>query len=528
MKEKSIVRRRRKFYLLRRFLNKWLAVLVFLFLQAAFLTYVLVSGSRTSELIGTVLSAISFLAALWIISRKGENAYKFVWVFWILVFPIFGGLFYIVLNARLSRKSFVKRARKSEERIKPLLPYPAEDVLDTSALSASLGELSHPRLTELKYLTDYVKFPAYHNTETQFLPSGEAMFRRLCEELEKAEKYIFLEYFILEEGIMWDTILEILERKVKEGVLVRVIYDDLGCFLHLPKRYYKTLRKKGIETAVFNPFVSVLTVEQNNRDHRKIAVVDGKTAFTGGINLADEYINVSQKIGHWNDAAILVRGSAAWSLTLIFLQMWELCCRKSEDIASFHPIPSDAPLQKECGVVLPYADSPLDEENVGEQVYLGMIGRARKYVYITTPYLIIDDKIAGALELAAKSGVDVRIITPKKWDKRLVHAVTRSYYASLTACGVRIYEYTPGFIHAKTIVSDDEVAVVGSINFDYRSFYLHFECGVLVCGNKCVTDVRDNFLSILEKCEEIPTSTAKEGFFKRIKNAFLYLLAPLF
>jgi len=511
---------------LRRFMNKWFVIALFLLLQIAAFGYVILSGSLVSVFVSASLYGISFFVALWVISRKGESAYKLVWVFWILLFPIFGGAIYILLNGRFSKRSFVKRARKSEEDVKLYLRQSALPTMQREELAHAVQGMRGNRLTEIRYLDEYVRYPAFHHTAATFLPSGEETIRALCKALEMAERYIFLEYFIIEEGILWDSVLEILERKVKEGVTVRVIYDDLGCFLHLPKRYDKILKKKGIETAVFNPFISVLTIEQNNRDHRKIAVIDGKTAFTGGVNLADEYINAVEKFGHWKDAAVMLEGGGAWSLTVMFLEMWKLCHRASEKENVFSFLPERMPAIPEDGVIIPYADSPLDHENVGEQVYLQMIQNAKDYVYITTPYLIIDDKILSALTLAAKSGVDVRIVTPKKWDKRVVHLVTRSYYGELCAAGVKIYEYTPGFIHAKTVVSDDEIAVVGSTNFDYRSFYLHFECGVFLCGSRSVGAVKENFLSVLERSEKVAPKEEREKFFVRLRNACFRLLAP--
>lgn len=250
---------------------------------------------------------------------------------------------------------------------------------------------------------------------------------------------------------------------------VRLIYDDMGCFLTLPKDYPAQLKSFGIECTIFNPFRPLLTVKQNNRDHRKIAVIDGKVAFTGGINLADEYINAIEKHGHWKDASVMVKGKAAWSFTLIFLQMWETCTHIDEDYKKFYPWKDQECPITAHGFVQPYADSPMDTENVGEHVYLQILNNAKNYVYINTPYLIVDDSMVSALCLAAKSGVDVRIVTPHRWDKWLVHMTTRSYYRTLIEAGVKIYEYTNGFIHSKTFVSDDHIATVGTTNLDFRS-----------------------------------------------------------
>ncbi|MFA7637208.1 MAG: cardiolipin synthase, partial [Monoglobales bacterium] len=334
----------------------------------------------------------------------------------------------------------------------------------------------------------------------------------------------FLEYFIIQEGKMWDSILEILKRKVAEGVKVRIIYDDMGCFFLLPKGYAAELKKFGIECIIFNPFRPFLSVIQNNRDHRKIASVDGKVAFTGGINLADEYINAYEKHGHWKDSAMMVSGDAAWGLTVLFLQMWELCTKKSEDYSQYFPGKTTG---LKNGYVIPYCDSPLDTENVGEHVYLQIINNAKDYVYINTPYLIIDDSMVSALTLAAKSGVDVRIVTPHIADKFYVHAATRSYYRELINAGVKIYEYTNGFIHSKTFVSDDYTATVGTTNLDFRSLYLQFECGVLMYNTTAVGQVKEDFLNTLEICQQITKEDCRTNMIKSLFEDILRLIAPL-
>ena len=334
---------------------------------------------------------------------------------------------------------------------------------------------------------------------------------------------------------MWDRILEVLRRKAANGVQVRVMYDDFGCFLKLPADYVKTLESYGIEAAVFNPFKPLFACEQNNRDHRKIVSIDGKVAFTGGINIADEYINVKDIHGHWKDTAVCLDGSAAWSLTVIFLELWSYTTGVYEDFSKYRPeFTSDLIGKKDCGcnnggtgVVLPYCDSPTDNENVGEHVYLQIINTAKRYVYIDTPYLILDDSVTSALCLAAKSGVDVRITTPSVPDRKFVHDTTRTYYDDLISAGVRIYEYASGFIHAKTFVSDDITATVGTANLDFRSLYMHFECGVWLCGCDAIKDIKDDYLRTLEECTEIYLSEKKPGIAGRIRRELLRLLAPL-
>ncbi|MDD5879236.1 MAG: cardiolipin synthase, partial [Clostridiales bacterium] len=326
---------------------------------------------------------------------------------------------------------------------------------------------------------------------------------KLVEELKKAKHFIFLEYFIIEEGIMWNTILEILKEKAKEGVDVRVIYDDVGCVMKLPYKYGDKLEKYGIKCRVFNPFIPILTNRLNNRDHRKIAVIDGYVGFMGGINLADEYINSFEKYGHWKDAAILLKGDAVFNLTVMFLTMWDFINNSDDDYLKYRPenFTNEKYLSK--GYVQPFDDSPLVNEPIGETVYLNLINKAKKYIYINTPYLIIDNEMATALKIAAKSGIDVRIVTPHIPDKWFVHAVTRSYYHSFIKDNIKIYEYTPGFMHSKTFVVDDEYAVVGSINLDFRSLYLHFECGAWLYKTDSVLKVKEDFLDTLELCQQI-------------------------
>lgn len=505
---------------LRQLLRRRFFVILLLFMQLSVIIYTAVSGSIASQLVSEVLTVLSILVCLYIVSRSGTGAYKLIWIFMILLFPVFGGLLYLLFSFQGITRKFTRQAAKTEAKAKGLLAFPGTS---EDALLEALPD----QAAQLHYLQNHAGFPVYTDSETTYLSPGEAKFEALLRELIKAERYIFLEYFIIQEGTMWNSILEILKQKAEQGVKVRVLYDDLGCFLKLPKDYDCRLREMGIECRVFNRFKPVLTSVQNNRDHRKIAVIDGKTAFTGGINLADEYINAIEKFGHWKDASIMVHGKAAWSFTLMFLQMWELAGSEDEDYAQYYPwILSDCPV-KASGFVQPYADSPMDKENVGEHVYLQIINNAKRYLYINTPYLIIDESMMSALCLAAKSGVDVRIVTPHRWDKWFVHVTTRSYYRDLMAAGVRIYEYSRGFIHSKTFVSDDTVATVGTTNLDFRSLYLSFECGALMYRTEAVMQVKEDFLQTLEQCHKITEKDCQCGPIRRIFQDVLRLFAPL-
>ena len=501
-------------------LRKRIFIILLLLLQIGVIIYTLISGSLTSAIISRVLTLLSIVVCLYIVSRRDKGAYKLTWVFMILLFPVFGGLFYLMFRIQsAARRASKKNARVSAKTQKLL-------ALSGTAYQEACS-IAPDHAPQIGYLQKFAGFPIYAQTATKYLTPGEKKFECLLEELKKAEKYIFLEYFIVQEGVMWNAILDVLKEKVKQGVKVRLMYDDLGCFIMLPKDYRKQMERLGIECVVFNPFRPFLTTSQNNRDHRKIAVIDGKVAFTGGINLSDEYINAYEKHGHWKDASIMIEGKAAWSLTLMFLQMWELCTGIDEDYSQYYPWHDRSCNTPSDGFVQPYADSPMDNENVGEHVYLQIINNAKNYVYINTPYLIIDDSMISALCLAAKSGVDVRIVTPHRWDKWAVHMTTRSYYRELINAGVKIYEYSKGFIHSKTFVSDDTTATVGTTNLDFRSLYLHFECGVWMYGSKAVTEVRDDFLNTLESCQQINKEDCRCNIFLRMFQEIMRLFAPL-
>jgi cardiolipin synthase len=368
--------------------------------------------------------------------------------------------------------------------------------------------------------------PVYTNTETEYFSSGEAAFPRMLEELEKAQHYIFIEYFIIHPGKFWDSILEVLVRKAAQGVQVRVIYDDMGCMFTLPRDYDQKLRAKGIQCQVFNRFVPVMSLWLNNRDHRKMMIVDGKVGFTGGINLADEYINETHPYGHWKDSAICLEGDAVWSMTVMFLTMWVNCRGRDEDFSVYRP--AAAPERPWTGCVQPYTDTPLDHEAVGQTVYLNMIAKARSYIYITTPYLVIDVATNTALCNAAKAGVDVRIITPHIPDKRYVFEVTRAHYPPLLDAGVKIYEYTPGFIHGKTFVVDDRFATVGTVNLDYRSLFLHFENGVWLCQTPSIQAVRRDFEETLQQSQAVSLRQFRHlNVLLQLYRSILRVFAPL-
>lgn len=488
--------------------------------QFALLFYMFWTGITTVRWLYLALTLVSGAAVIVIIARRKETVYKLPWVILIALMPAFGGILFLIIHGQASQKKF---ARRLEEVDALLSPYFSQDP-DTAARFAGTERGS---LQRVRYLSRH-NFPLYDAADTLFFPSGEEMFRRLCEELEKAEHFIFFEFFIIADGEMWDRVHEILRRKAAEGVEVRVVYDDLGCLLRLPHRYDLTLEAEGIKAILFNPFRPVVSTVQNNRDHRKIVVVDGRVAFTGGVNIGDEYINRVERYGHWNDTALMVTGDAVRAFTGIFLQLW-LCSRPEDegDLARFFPpCTPAAPDEPRRGFVQPYGDTPLDGETVGAWVYDQILRTATDYVWITTPYLIVDDTLCNSLMLAAKSGVDVRIVTPGIPDKKIVSTVSRSYYLALLEAGVRIYEYTPGFLHAKMFLSDDRTATVGTINLDYRSLYLHFECGAWMTDTEAVPRIKDYFTALFPMCREITEEEMRRNYFLRFIGALLQPFAP--
>lgn len=490
-------------------------------LQLTMLTVAIWRLTESFVYIYSITTVIGLLFVINILSKTDNPSYKLAWIIPILAFPVFGVLFYMLFGLNKTTKRFRNKIVKIHNETSYLLPQDSK-ILD------EIEKEDKDVYNQAKYLYNYSASPIYKSTETEYLSPGEEFFEKLMEELKKAKHYIFMEYFIIEEGLMWNSILDILEEKAKEGVDVRIIYDDVGCLRTLPYKYNEKLKSKGIKCISFNPFVPFLSVVMNNRDHRKITVIDGHTAFTGGINLADEYINEIVRFGHWKDSGIMIKGEAVWKFTMMFLQSWAFIAKEKEDYDKYKPFVHCVNDFKEDGYVQPYGDSPLDDETVGENVYLNIINKAKDYVYITTPYLIVDNELVTALTLAAKSGIDVRIITPHKEDKWYVHKVTRAYYYQLIEAGVKIYEYTKGFIHSKTFVSDDKLGVVGTVNMDYRSLYLHFECGVLLYKTKSVNKIKEDFLKTLEVSQVITLNDCRNiHWSNKFITAILKVFAPL-
>ena len=468
-----------------------------------------------------LVESLSLIFVLWIVNKKINPAYKLAWTILILAFPVFGVVVYVLFGQSRVAGAMTKESSAVLHEIKNYFK-------ESHTVRKELKEADQGVSNQSAYIRDYAGFPLQNHTSTKYYPVGEAMFADMLEDLKQARHFIFLEYFIIHEGKMWNQILEILEEKAKEGVDVRLIYDDMGCVTTLPYRYYKKLQAKGIKCAAFNPVRPILNIILNNRDHRKILVIDGHTGYTGGINLADEYINEDVRFGHWKDTGIRLHGEGVWNLTVMFLQMWCVITGTRTHIPAYSPYVYHMEEFENDGFVQPYGDTPLDNETVGEDVYLNIINQAKNYVYICTPYLIIDNEMMTALCLASKRGVDVRIMTPGIPDKKIIFLLTQSYYEQLIEAGVRIYEYTPGFLHSKTFVCDDTIATVGTINLDYRSLYLHFECAVWMYQSRAVMEVKADMEETLPKCREIKMDFCKNrNILIRTLQSILRLAAPL-
>ena len=464
-----------------------------------------------------VLTVLSVIIVIWLVRKYDNPTYKITWILVIVLLPLFGGLFYLIWgNTPLNRA-------RTQHQYEPK-PPDFTDYMRVPATKELIGQ--YPRhAARARYIESLTGMPVWTNTETRYFRVGEEMFDSMCEELRKAQKFIFLEYFIIEEGVMWGTILEILKQKVKEGLDVRVLYDDVGSICTLPKNYDKYLTELGIRAVRFNRFIPTLNTYLNYRNHRKMTIIDGNVGYMGGINLADEYINKKVRFGYWKDTGIMLRGEGTANMTALFLQMWEYVTGENTPSLEFYlptvKLPSD-------GYVQPFADSPLDDLNIGESTYLQIIHNARKYVYITTPYLVLDNEMITALTIAAQSGVDVRILTPGIPDKKLVYMITRSYYQQLHRAGVKIYEYRPGFLHAKTIVSDDDTAVVGTINMDFRSFFLHFECATCFYNSSVVAAVKQDIMETINVSRQIDDAWLhRVPWIRSIAASVLRLFAPL-
>ncbi|MBR6348127.1 MAG: cardiolipin synthase [Spirochaetales bacterium] len=470
----------------------WTFVFIFLQIGVVALTLALVQNrfglAAVNSLLGIVISLLIF-------ARNDVPEYKLSWILLIMVVPIFGCSMYLIFGNK--KKGIVQQKRM--DRYHELT---SEHVIDVFPGSLKPEDVLNPDECRLsRYVSGLSDSRVYSNTTVDYYALGDDCFPEMVKEIEKAERFIFMEYFIYEKGLFWDTILDILKKKVAAGVEVLLMYDDMGSIGTLPLGYWKELRSYGIKAVAFNPVRPRLNPKLNYRDHRKVCIIDGNVAISGGLNIADEYINKKVRIGHWKDNGFIMKGDGVWNYTFMFLQLWSYSAPEYhiEDFSLYMPT---VQAQKD-GLVQSFGDSPLDEYSVAENAYMSMINSASKYLWLSTPYLILDNAMINAVTLAARSGVDVRIITPAIPDKKSVYAHTRANYRVLLENGVRIFEYEPGFMHSKMFLSDDSLAIVGTTNMDFRSFYLHFESGTIFYGGKTVRAVKDDFLETFGVCREI-------------------------
>ena len=516
------MRKMRRFLrkLVRALLNRNTLIILLLLIQLVALALVVTFLSQHYLPVYMILLALDVVLVIYITNTSENPSYKIPWLIAMMVIPVFAGLAYLLVKTDIGHRVFKRTYEQKVQSTRKCLPEDPHTAEDLHKLDPACAGLA-------AYLRDYGGFPVYRNRQAEFYPIGEEMFAAMKQEIRKAKHYIFVEFFIISMGQMWDELLDLLKERAQAGVDVRILYDGFGTQFMMPKKYFSDLEEIGICCKVFNPFKPLLSSSQNNRDHRKILVIDGNVAFTGGINIADEYINQKRRFGHWKDGGMICRGEAAWSFTVMFLQLWEMEQADTGSIDSF--LPQEHAGAAYDGFIQPISDSPVDGESVGRNVYLDIINYAREYVYIMTPYLIPDHEIVTALTLAAKKGVDVRLMTPHIPDKWYAYRTAWSYYPELLKGHVRIFEYEPGFVHAKNVSSDDKVGVVGTINLDYRSFYLQFECACVLYGCSVVQDIRKEFEKTLGKCIEIRIEDCEQlSLPKRIIGWLLRIFAPLF
>lgn len=463
------------------------------------------------------LGLFNLCVIVYLINSDMDSSAKLTWILIISATSFFGTLFYLYTKSNIG-------SRAVGFSYNDLIKKHKDELIQDTSVTKQLEADSPETVDLVRYLNRSGTFPITSGNKVTYYPLGEDKFEAMLDDLKRAEKFIFLEYFIVDEGKMWGSILHILVEKAKQGVDVRVMYDGTCAISRLPYNYPQRLEKLGIKCKMFSPLRPFLSTHYNYRDHRKILVIDGKVGYNGGVNLADEYINHIERFGHWKDTAIRIEGKAVDNLTLMFLNMWSLW-EKEPDYKSYLGL---AEILDEKGYAVPFGDNPFDDDKVGEKVYMHILNRADKYVHIMTPYLILDDGLLMALKYSAERGIDTKLILPGIPDKKAVYALAKTYFRTLLDSGVEIYLYTPGFVHAKVFVSDDKKAVVGTINLDYRSLYHHFECGTYLYGAKCITDIEADYQATLSKCEKVTyESIKKEKAFVKLRGRFMRLIAPL-
>ena len=477
----------------------------------------------------TVLQIFSVIVAISIVNRPINASFKLTWIIFVLSVPIFGAVFYFLLR---SNAETIRYRRTFKKQAKILRDYSHEQGRTSEKVLKKLQVSDNEQLKLARYMDDYVGFSMHANSDAVYFPSGEAKFAALLEELKKAERYIFMEYFIVDFGYMWDSILDVLKEKAAQGVEVRFMYDGMNSLTLLPYTYYKQLRKYGIKAKVFSQIIPALSTVQNNRDHRKITVIDGKVAFTGGVNLADEYINQKERFGYWKDAAIMVTGEAVANFTLMFLQMWNFNEKNENKDLQYmdEHFKNRSPEVTTDSFFLAYGESPFDDEEVAKRVFLEMIQAAQESIDIMTPYLVLDDETMDNITYAAKRGVKVRLLLPHIYDKQFAYLAARTDFDVYLDAGVEIYEFTPGFVHSKVVLVDGKMATVGTINMDFRSFYLNFECGLYIYNHQQVlAAIARDFHDSFAQSQQITLASFKADYpwYKRYAGNVMKIISPL-
>ena len=505
--------------LLRLLFSRFLLIALLLVLQVALFVGIYLDFVEKLPVLLLVQWIFSYVMVIYLFNCGMDSSAKLTWMLIIAFLPFPGTAMLWWTQANIGHRMERKFVKDQIDHTHTLLEQPENVIREIERDGSGTDDLS-------KYLNKSGCFPVFDKSRVTYFPLGEKKFTAMLRELEKAEKYIFMEYFIVEEGYMWGRILDVLTRKAKEGVEVRVMYDGMCEISTLPPNYWKLLEAAGIRAKAFSPIKPVVSSHYNYRDHRKILVIDGKVAFNGGVNLADEYINRIERFGHWKDTALMIKGPAARSFALMFLQMWNIGAQEP-DYEKWLSLPAE-PAEDAAGYVLPYCDSPLDEFKAGEAVYIDVLYRATDYVHIMTPYLILDGELETALCFAAQRGVDVKLILPGIPDKKLAYALAKTHYRALYDAGVKIYEYTPGFVHAKVFVSDDIKAIVGTINLDYRSLYHHFECATYLYKADCIPDIEADFQDTLAKCREVTDESIRnEKLSFKVMGRLAKMISPL-
>ena len=509
---------------MKKILGRIIAIVPAVLLQIAWYYIILTNlngllNEHLGDVLQLVFTVLSVLFVTYLVAKRDESSYRLLWVLVIVALPIFGAMLYLMLGNKQTGKGLTKKLDKA----KGTVPEP-----DHSRNGELIAEIKKDDLhigQTLEHLSESTGFPVCKNGTSKYYPLGDDMFPDMCEDLKKAKRYVFIEYFIIAPGKLWGTLTDILAERASAGVDIRVMYDDLGSIGTYSVKDIAELKKKGIQCIPFNPFMMIKS-QLNNRDHRKILVIDGEVAYSGGVNLADEYINEEERFGHWKDIAYRLTGDAVNSYKFMFAEFW--------DAFSEHKIPDEYLVQEKCseaaadnGYVIPYYDSPMREEHTSNELFTDMLGTATDYIWFYTPYLLLGDTLFDAFIRAAKRGVDVRIITPGIPDKKMVFRLSRSHYKDLVAAGVKVYEYTPGFVHAKAFIADDKIAGIGTVNLDYRSLFLHFECNSVFYKADIIKELKKDYLDTQSKSRQWMPEDVKTGPLHTFNDNLLRVIAPL-